>query len=280
MNETFFDPRDKKLVLLLREPISRSFSLYSQLVKTCVVEMHKHLHGVRKTHRVTSSADICSASKYCKLLHCGETRKEVHPNKLSELVATFGEYYRISGYANKPMPPSYYDRIQKYLKIFDRRQIFIINFDLLIAEPKKIVTQLFKFLELTNVQWDPDFEFPHEKWNGLRLKLDCATRDALGYKYQTHNKRLYAFMKQAKGPPDELPFGEFIPWRNISCGSDPENIPRAGKKRSSAAPTYSTAVASGLVENLSIPFDPEEWVGDAVTASDDSTKHPITVPKL
>ena len=133
MKETFstYRMKEKRLILILREPVAREFSLYQHLLRECMVGMHEVI-GSKETPKQGWDDrfvnEICSRREgnHCQKLQCKKRAKHVKANNLQAGLATFSEYYNSPGLVRGM---SFYAvHIKEFLKYFSRSQILILNF--------------------------------------------------------------------------------------------------------------------------------------------------------
>lgn len=215
MNITFTrrSMETKKLVLVLREPVSREFSLYEHLTRHCLNGMKSAF--LRESFR-NSTRNICG-ERHCRFLKC--QRHKIYPSAddsaLLQGLDTFSQYFS-SGqlFVNN----SFYEvHLLKFLQYFKRDQIFVVNFDRLVKETTKVIRQISEFLEIDVSYWGATASLPHSNIGGLNISIDCDSQRRLKAIFEPHNLALYDLLGYPGAPPSQPPFFQFSDPIHIRC---------------------------------------------------------------
>lgn len=224
MNETFLSLKDKRIVLILREPISREFSLYIHLLRHCIDYVGNQISKYHRNHHNFSSVQtwsnddakrICGAnlnhhnqlqSPHCNALGCLSRIQSIDsPRIVIQHLYTFKEYVN-SGKINFSNS-RYIDQIQNYLKFFDRNQILILSFDYLIHNTSLALKAVFKHYGVPDTM--SSVPLPYDNVAKIDAVLDCESQNKLKGNYYQYNDLLYDFFEKVKGPDYEPKFEKF-----------------------------------------------------------------------
>jgi hypothetical protein len=192
MNETFVSLANKKIVFVLREPISREFSWYEHLIRNCA----KYVYNYMNTHQAQipppgQSWDphlvkyLCGDhvdrtgnhhSGHCHQVNCMLKGKWIRLNNITRNLPSFKEYVETVNieYENS----RYIHHIQNYIKYFDRKQILILSFDNLLHDTTHSVKSIFinlqflgaLLLESNDAIVTKAFSFNNKLTNGIPIK--------------------------------------------------------------------------------------------------------------
>ena len=203
-----------RMIVMLREPVSRDFSWYQHKTRAYLTghvtglgfnDSRKGNINYLKTFKETWEKDLKEVRK-------GKLLRSDIPNDLA------GDYLL---------------QLEEFMKYFRRNQILILNSDLAFIRTSYTMEIIRQFLD---IQKFPDWEtmpFPHDDHLGTTFhssdpecvfkhipKLDCDFRDLLAKHYAESNKALEKWMKLTKADaplsePDFIAFGDS--YRNISC---------------------------------------------------------------
>jgi hypothetical protein len=220
MNETFLSLKDKRIVLILREPISREFSLYIHVLRHCTNYIENQINKYHKKHHNFSSVIndakiICGAthnhqnisqSEHCHTLDCVSRIQSIKsPSKVIRHLPTFKEYVdsgKIS-YSHS----QYIHQIRNYLNFFDRKQMLILSFDYLIHNTSLALQAIFKHFDVPDTM--SSMALPHDNVARVDAVLDCESQNKLKGYYTQYNDLLYEFFEKEKGPDYEPKFEKF-----------------------------------------------------------------------
>lgn len=239
---------EKRLIIVLREPVAREFSFYEHLLRGCVDGMRKHVATLNYTMPPAGwdVSKLCANSHLCPHMRCHSRAGFVDPSNLPSGLYKFEDYYNTSTYTNSTLMgwnisshrgaegflvssenyngvhagrSFYAEYIRNYLTVFNRSQIFICNFERLIKETSSMMNRLKKFLSLSK-GWGNKVVLPHDNKATVKPRFDCRTRDALAAIYEPHNEDLYRLLREPGAPPEEPPFLPFADPRDYPCSSD------------------------------------------------------------
>ena len=140
-----------KLIVLLRNPVDRAVSW--------------HYHQVK-----------CGNSK--------QTAAAALKNAIAKLQdVSESELAYSGGYIQESL---YFYKLQRWLKLFSRSQLLIIQSENFFSRPQSIMSKVFDFLEL------PDYQSPnYKKFNGgLYVPIEASLRQTLSAYFKPHNQKL------------------------------------------------------------------------------------------
>jgi Sulfotransferase domain len=202
-----------KILVILREPVSRELSLYNHLAYDC-----RHLPASQRTswhdHVLDKDGKIMSFDDY------------VRETSLPALART-------SGPGQSTRHGLYARHFQKWLDHFDRSQILVLSYDELVHHPKALQDRIQRFLGRVipgallraNSNDNPD---------KVRLP-SCEARDALLEVFLPENEKLYQLLESHPGPPmEQSPFPPFRLSRCACCtgtSGDAEEAMGSSKER-------------------------------------------------
>jgi hypothetical protein len=157
----------KKFVLILRDPVLRECSWYFHMADFCVTEVADKLR--RSDNR--DPAYLCeekpgsrSGVPHCGLMGCEGRVHNITLSNVRHVVDPFEKYiyhrhYDLSG--------SFYDvQIKWWLQYISRSQLFIINMDDLLRNPRDVTKRLFSFLGIADTEIT---SLPHSNGHGNYL---------------------------------------------------------------------------------------------------------------
>jgi len=208
---------DLKLLVMLREPVSRDYSWYQHKIRQFLTghvtgqgfdEARKGAVADLQTFQETYSFHVDAVNK-------GELQRSEVPLELA------GDYIT---------------QLLEFLKYFRRDQMLIFNSNLAFTRPAEAMEAIRQFLGVEHfTKWDTD-PFPHDDHLGSTYhsgdptcvlkhipKMDCGFRDTLAGFYAQKNDELDQWMRRTKkkappSEPDWEPFGNTHV--NISCVVD------------------------------------------------------------
>mmetsp|Transcript_29440 Transcript_29440/g.62502 ORF Transcript_29440/g.62502 Transcript_29440/m.62502 type:complete len:357 (-) Transcript_29440:77-1147(-) len=175
-----YDLSRLKLIVILREPISRELSLYNY-------KRALYSGGVRKPWIMdifTDDGTFIPFDDYAMTILKGELTK--HP----EMARGF-----------------YVDHLKKWISFFKRDQLLVLSFDELKNDPTSTLWRIQKFLGTKF----PDMTMPHTN-NHPHSTVEVSQRanQALEQIFQTKNEQLYQFLDKHPGPSmEQRPFPRF-----------------------------------------------------------------------
>jgi len=206
----------KKFIVLFREPAARHYSEYQRLVRGCLVldEDSARIAVPSRSKSVEERED--TAEKKCNFILNDPDKKHTVDNLM-----TFKQW-TASDYGQKQLHRGFYFRqIVRWLTVIARRQLFIVNFDSLIANTTDVLTRMSVFLGVDPAGWprvlnDTKILLPeppasdrysdHEK-----TKMDCQTYDNLYGMWKQSNSGIEEFVNNDRSgrPPTEPSFPTF-----------------------------------------------------------------------
>lgn len=151
------DLPNSKLILVLREPISRAHSAWNMFRDFKNSPKSQHLYDPRSFEQAVEDE------------LAGRTEKAAHR-------------YLERGY--------YADQIEEYLKYFDKNKMMIVGYSAFLKQPAQVVNGVLRFLNLKAM--DPDHKVFRVKKNkrSYDSTLDPKLQIELAEHYKSHNKRL------------------------------------------------------------------------------------------
>ena len=241
--------KQKKFVLLLRDPVSRHYSEYQRLLRICfrVIEGDPELEHPTKTR---SPEEKLERSKS----NCALCMRELPLSSSSsssivlkkENAMTFSEFV-VSPYGSSELKRGeYLYNIKRWLKVIDRSQLFIMNFQQLIQNTtcnnnttntkmliilililSDMMTRLSSFLDI-----DPNKFIKNETQSVILLPkppasnsyvnwdpayLDCKTFDKIDKYFNKTNAGLINFINSASNKPKQEPIFEAFTSSRSKC---------------------------------------------------------------
>lgn len=185
--------KQKKFILLLREPVSREFSLYEHKLREC----DKLINRRRQVGAGIAFAEIS----------CHDVIKDFEHNRKVFNPMSFREYYMSEKLVASAS--NYVLHLNNWLNHIDRRQIFIINMETLLVNTSSTMFRLSKFLNFST-SWGENVTLPHDNDSShVNAVLDCETYDQLHAYYQHVHKNLYELIRHGMRPQAEPPFFPF-----------------------------------------------------------------------
>ncbi|KAK0174818.1 hypothetical protein PV327_010545 [Microctonus hyperodae] len=199
-----------KLLLIVREPVTRAISDYTQLRTRAVTPSTASSSGMSTTMATVTTIEEESPQRPSQQQQSGRTFEELvlHPN------GTINESYR-------PITISlYHNYMYRWLEVFSRDQILIVNGDQLIEDPVPQLKRIETFLHLEPRIGRHNFYFNHTK-GFYCLRNDTADkclRESKGRRhprvsplvvaklrkfFNEHNQRFYELVGEDLGWPEE-----------------------------------------------------------------------------
>ena len=154
-----------KFIILLRNPISRSFSQYSRV------------KGNNRENLSFKEAFL-NESKRTK-----DDFKKIYTNSLY-----YADSYFTYSYFERGI---YVDKIKRWMEVFPKEQFLIIQSEEFLRNTSKTYNDVLKFLGLPN--WEPK-EFVLYKKRPYKEKISSNLRNELVNYFKPHNQRLYDFL--------------------------------------------------------------------------------------
>ena len=198
-----------KIILILRNPAAREFSWYQHNFRNCQSLMRRYMFVLpENTLGSMHEGPLCS-DFHCDILKCQDAVAKTNFVNAGQHLATFKEYYSY-GFINLNIS-KYIDHIHHWLQFFRRDQLFIVNFEYLLANTVAVMDSISSFLNLKPGWWDSNTVLPRLNEAGVKNIHDCATKDALQQYFAPYNAQLYAFMRDPRyvKHPSEPPFPAF-----------------------------------------------------------------------
>lgn len=222
MNETFRLMSEKKLVLVLREPIAREFSWYEHLIRNCAKYVYRYMTSHEsQIPSIGHSWDyhhlryLCGENKdhtgnhlsgHCHQVNCMLKGKWLRLDNITRNLPSFKEYYETVKieYENS----RYIHHINNYLKYFDRKQLLILSFDMLIHDTRNAIKSILSHFQLPNTI-PSNAKLPHTNEARVNAVLDCLTHYNMRKHFDSFNNQLYDYLDKRNGPLYEPAFRHF-----------------------------------------------------------------------
>lgn len=154
-----------KLIILLRNPIDRAYSHYNQQVKN--------------GRQTLSFEDALNVEQH--LVETGEFKNILNKGNY-DIYNFISLSHLVSGI--------YVEQIKSWMNIFPREQFLIIHTKDLEDDPDKILSQIFKFLNLSEYK----IKNLERKNVGKYHVMNIKTRNSLIEYFKPYNERLYEFL--------------------------------------------------------------------------------------
>jgi len=174
-----------KIMFTLREPVSRDISWYEQLVR-------------EYRHRLPLD--------WVKVVEEGDGNVKTFENYTESIIlpSIRGTYPSNRGL--------YAHWLKRWFELFDRKQIWVVNYDDFKANQTDFLERLHEFLELPV---KGPLNAPRSNSKHVKTPpLTCSVQKMLAKEFEQHNKDLYKLLEDNPGPPmEKRPFTKF----NFHC---------------------------------------------------------------
>lgn len=157
-----------KFIVLLRNPIDRAFSHYHR--------------NTKNEYEYRSFEDA---------LHCEKERIKGRYEKMQKDTNYYSWDYDLYAYLTHGI---YFDKLERWMKIFPRKQFLIIQSEEFLKNPSKIFNQTLQFLKLQS--WELKEYHIHKKQDYKDDKTDPTLRNKLQEFFKPHNEKLYDLIGQ------------------------------------------------------------------------------------
>ena len=212
--------KNKKFMLILRDPVARHYSEYQMRIRVCLD--HGDLTGKGD---VGSDDDQDTHQDERGFWSCDRVSINYKPGidvkKLQ--IMTFAEWLKAKDGLGEMTRGNYLKHINGWLKVVTRDQFFIMNFQSLISDTGNMMNHLGKFLGLAK-PWDLDTILPEQHKKKPVTILDCKSFDYLTDYYNKQNKGLIAFINNGPKHSEEPIFPPFGGNRSV-CKDISSNAP-------------------------------------------------------
>lgn len=196
--------KQKKFILVLREPVARHYSEYQFRLRNCMMMFDKDLmQREMKSNRRTVGDTSCKWA--AKNFGSGMAFEDIQ-------FYTFAEWIRSPHGRNELDRGYYFDQISNWLKYVERDQLFVINFSTLLAETPKVMSGLAAFLGL-ETGWPqnvtlpvPQEPKPPKSFGNVSLEMDCTSYDQLAFHYDNKNANLTKLINSRQAPGHGIMF--------------------------------------------------------------------------
>lgn len=210
---------EKRLVVILRDPISRQFSWYNHEIKLCVPALRKFMYNRKQKTLVGAEVEkACSKDKHCKHLCTNVAGKSM--SYKHELVAlnSFDDYVASSQRHDVNL---YGQSLARWLRVFQRRQVLVLNFEQLVSNNSLIDTvaqhyNLKPFRSGSRLPKDNSMSIDPT----LQTQLLCSSREKLEKLYTAPTQELYALLaRNDPANPRSILEPAFGTFRRAKCVS-------------------------------------------------------------
>jgi hypothetical protein len=158
-----------KLIILLRNPVSRAYSQYN--------------HAVELGHETLSFEEAIQDE---------EERTTREWEKIEQDEHYYSEEFKHRSYLSKGR---YVEQLQAWMGLFPREQFLILKSEELYANPAATFKRVLAFLEITEIELKPEQQdFKLYNNNIYSSKMDPAMRKRLVEYFEPHNARLYELL--------------------------------------------------------------------------------------
>jgi hypothetical protein len=205
MNLTY-SPEDfakKKFIVLLREPAARECSWYQHYAGGCVHNLREIMDTVPPDEhsaeypgqRIWSRQLLCAHAQrmpngYCHKLGCLDREEPslITKDNYLDIMDNFAEYYFKTGIFGS----MYDEQLRYWLQFVRRDQLFIVNMEDLIKKTSFVMTQMIRFLGLSNPKFfaEDNVHLPKSNANEEKDRIppcDCGTLDLFKKSFDVSN---------------------------------------------------------------------------------------------
>jgi hypothetical protein len=175
--------KDLKLILILREPVSRAYSAWNMFR-----DFKSRPNGIPESLINDKSSQLY---------------EELYDSKSfpSFEQAIDNESQKISKNSNCPEPSfirrgMYVEQIKFLFSLFDKSQILILDFDELQTNKAKTLNNVLSFLDLENFDWDKNSSHKSYNKRPYTSKIDKITKSNLETFYKPYNEELFKLIHQ------------------------------------------------------------------------------------
>jgi len=202
----------KKFILILREPVSRQYSEYQMRLRVCF----KGLYFKTGHHD-----DDERLSRNCRGVMFNY--KPMSPKKTHRFM-TFAQWIHGTDGKREISRGHYLEHLMTWLKVVDRGQLYIINFQSLIVDTHNTMYAVASFLGLDASKWLTSKQtkialpVPHSrKADFEKGYLDCHTFRSLQKHYEKENPLLTDIINDATNKPQSEPHFPAWDYSHINC---------------------------------------------------------------
>jgi len=205
--------QEKRLVVILRDPISRQFSWYNHEIKLCVPPLRKYMNSRKRITLVGGEiAAACAKDKHCKHLCPAAEGKTMTIKQELGVLNSFDDYVAASGRHDVNL---YARSLERWLQVFPRRQLLVLNFEQLVRANSTLLDAVAQHYQIK--PFPPGVMLPRDNAASfdptLQTQLQCSSVARLEQQYARPTQELYALLAGAEPgnprSPLEPPFGTF-----------------------------------------------------------------------
>jgi len=204
----------KKIILLLREPVARHYSEYQMYVRLCK-DLSNDLSGKKDLSWSAGYTRIDRWKDACHRVavdpHWAKGKRFDNPKSIVKPeVMTFNQWIKSETGLAELRRGRYYELLNNWLKVFNRDQIYIINFKNLISDTTSIVQNFFKYIDLSSISVKKAvLPSPSSKKKVTDTIFDCESVNILYKYFAKENTGLMDILKSSKKSLYEPFFGQF-----------------------------------------------------------------------
>jgi len=213
MKETFSPSARKelKMVAILRNPVDRILSWYNHVRGIASIGGEKECHETPWCNQFlrTSYAGITPLNSGVRSYNTTISQGD----HLDQFIS-FEEFYLTEKYAVDL--GKYADILEEFFEVFDKKNIFILNFDSFMVHPDRSLRLISNFLDIDSDKWDSDFKISHANQKSFSGKIgkneiDCKIIEEIDDFYHPYNRKLryMMFKNRAKFSDDQPYFKHF-----------------------------------------------------------------------
>ena len=209
MMDTFteFDFKRKRFIVVLRDPVYRAYSFFNYHMRHCITSMKSYMFNKTMPVNGWNVNELCGYFR-CDPYRCKSKARFVKPKEEEAGLSTFREYFD-DGHAIREHG-QYIDFLMRWLKYVDRKQLFVVNFDTLVANTSNTANRLSVFLGLHQL-FPPNISLPHDNPATVHTDFDCETRRVLYGWWDFHTERLMQFMHNSSIGGEPHPAEPYFP---------------------------------------------------------------------
>ena len=204
----------KKIVLLLREPVARHYSEYQMYIRLCK-DLSNDLGGKKDLAWSAGYSRIDRWKDSCHRVavdpHWAKGKRFDNPQTVFKPeVMTFNQWITSETGLAELRRGRYYELLNKWLSVFTREQVYIVNFGTLITNTTTVIQKFFKYVDLDSVNVKKAvLPTPSEKHKVTDTIFDCESVNILYKYFARENKGLMEILKSPKKSRWEPEFGQF-----------------------------------------------------------------------
>jgi Sulfotransferase domain len=168
-----------KIIISLREPVSREISWYNHRLRDCPGEVYARSVCNAETNEFVPFLNVIQTELAWKLSN----------NETRNVYGTYVQYLKV------------------FFDLFDRKNILILSYEEAKSDQKALLQRIHKFLDLPG----KPKQLPHENADDGKHEMPpCAVQRALARRFEPYNEALYQLLEENPGPSmEQRPFPKF-----------------------------------------------------------------------